>query len=427
MSSLRRLRFALRPEARLRFLAVATLAALLGSASAYAAPPSPNPKPSKSSKYTAAIAAASDDLTMVNVKVRQAAVRLAAAQSKLPAARRAYASAMTALSSAQRADARATAALKAAIARANASASALSRSDSAVHSSEAEFGHLVRQLYMSGGGMLQAQVVLESQDPADLGVRIAGVDRVGRMSNRRLATLRNMRTVNARQAAQAKTDKAQVAVRRAAVHAQLAATKKVADKATAAKRRVDVLVSQAASAMAAAKREQRSIQAQLTRLRQLERGIDVKARKNSGGVRPGSIRWPVVGHTRISSPAGPRVHPIWHSVICHAGIDIPAPNGTPIHAAASGIVLEATAVSGYGNMTLISHGGGMATLYGHQSRFAVRTGEYVKAGEVIGYVGSTGWSTGPHLHFEVRLAGKPYNPLGWFGASKTPVSCYHRR
>lgn len=409
---------------RLGALLVALSIALTGVV--HAAPPTPTPKPSKSKKYTAEIAAASEDLMMVNVQVRRAAAKLQAAQSKLPAARRAYASAMASLSAAQRADARATAQLRAAVARAAASSAALARSDSAVHVSETQFANLVRQIYMSGGGMLQAQVVLESQDPADLGVRIVGVDRVGRMSNRRLSSLRSIRSQNARQAAQAKVDKVQVAQRQAAVHAQHLTTKAAAAKAALAKRRVDALVAQAANAMAAAKREQKSIQAQLARLRQLQRGIDVKATKNSGGIRPGSIRWPVVGFTRISSKAGARVHPVFHTVACHAGIDIPAPKGTPIHAAAAGIVLEAVSVSGYGNMTLISHGGGMATLYGHQSRFAVRTGQHVKSGQVIGYVGSTGWSTGPHLHFEVRLAGKPYNPMGWFGASKTRVACYHR-
>ena len=208
-----------------RIVATSLGAVIVACTAAHAATPTPKPKPSKSSKYTAAIAAASDDLVMVNGKVRAAAAKLSAAQSKLPAARRAYASAMSALGAAQRADAKATAALQSAIARAQASAAALARSDSAVQMSESEFGHLVRQLYMSGGTMLQAQVVLESRNPVDLGTRIVGIDRVGRMSNRRLATLRSIRTANAKQAAQAKADKEQVAVKRAAVHAQLAVTK----------------------------------------------------------------------------------------------------------------------------------------------------------------------------------------------------------
>ena len=173
-----------------------SIMALTVSGAASAAP-TPKPKPTKNSKYTAAIAAASDDLTQVNVKVRRASAKLAAAQARLPGARRTYSRAMSALGQARAADVRAASALAAAIARARASAQALVRSDTAVHASEAEFAHLVRQIYMSGGTMLQAQVVLESRDPVDLGTRIVGVDRVGRMSNRRLATLRTIRTTNA--------------------------------------------------------------------------------------------------------------------------------------------------------------------------------------------------------------------------------------
>ena len=76
----------------------------------------------------------------------------------------------------------------------------------------------------------------------------------------------------------------------------------------------------------------------------------------------------------------------------------------------------------YGNNTLIDHGNGLSTFYGHQSGFAVSPGEHVSKGEVIGYVGTTGYSSGPHLHFEVHVNGVPYDPMGWFGGSKTPMS-----
>jgi murein DD-endopeptidase MepM/ murein hydrolase activator NlpD len=97
----------------------------------------------------------------------------------------------------------------------------------------------------------------------------------------------------------------------------------------------------------------------------------------------------------------------------HEGIDLGAPEGTPIHAAASGTVIYAGWMGGYGNLTVIDHGGGIATAYGHQSSIAVATGQQVTQGEVIGYVGSTGHSTGPHLHFEVRVDGSAVDPLGY--------------
>ena len=93
------------------------------------------------------------------------------------------------------------------------------------------------------------------------------------------------------------------------------------------------------------------------------------------------------------------------------GIDIGAPCGTPIKAAGTGVILSAGFNSGgYGNMTLINHGNGLSTLYGHQSSIIVSAGQSVTQGQVIGYVGSTGKSTGCHLHFEVRVSGNPVDP-----------------
>jgi len=97
----------------------------------------------------------------------------------------------------------------------------------------------------------------------------------------------------------------------------------------------------------------------------------------------------------------------------HEGIDIAAPTGTPIRAAAGGTVISAGWLGGYGNLTVIDHGGGVSTAYGHQSAFAVGGGQAVAQGQVIGYVGSTGHSTGPHLHFEVRINGSAVDPMGY--------------
>jgi len=115
--------------------------------------------------------------------------------------------------------------------------------------------------------------------------------------------------------------------------------------------------------------------------------------------------WPVAGP--ITSPFGMR----WGKL--HPGIDIGAGMGTPIHAAASGSVVYAGWMTGYGNLTVIDHGGGIATAYGHQSKLEVSVGAQVTQGQEIGLVGSTGFSTGPHLHFEVRVNGSPVDPMGY--------------
>jgi murein DD-endopeptidase MepM/ murein hydrolase activator NlpD len=109
----------------------------------------------------------------------------------------------------------------------------------------------------------------------------------------------------------------------------------------------------------------------------------------------------------LTSPFGPR----WGSF--HPGIDIGASMGTPIKAAKSGVVVNAAANGGYGNFTCINHGGGLSTCYAHQASFATSAGAEVAQGEVIGTVGSTGFSTGPHLHFEVRVNGQAVDPLGY--------------
>jgi murein DD-endopeptidase MepM/ murein hydrolase activator NlpD len=115
--------------------------------------------------------------------------------------------------------------------------------------------------------------------------------------------------------------------------------------------------------------------------------------------------WPVQGP--VTSPFG------WRWGRMHEGIDIGVPYGTPIHAAASGTIIYCGWESGYGNLTVIDHGNSLATAYGHQSSIAVSCGQQVTQGQVIGYVGSTGHSTGPHLHFEVRVNGAPVDPMGY--------------
>jgi len=115
----------------------------------------------------------------------------------------------------------------------------------------------------------------------------------------------------------------------------------------------------------------------------------------------------------IISGFGPRVDPVSGAQGFHPGDDLQATYGTPIHACRAGIVVIAGPQGGYGNAVVIDHGGEMATLYGHQSRLAVSENQHVNAGDVIGYVGATGYATGPHLHFEVRLSGNPVDPTSY--------------
>lgn len=122
----------------------------------------------------------------------------------------------------------------------------------------------------------------------------------------------------------------------------------------------------------------------------------------------GSFSWPVTG--TITSPFGWRSNPFGGAPEFHQGLDIAAPSGTTVTAAAAGTIIMAQWYGGYGNYILIDHGGGYSTGYGHLSAIYVSTGQSVSRGQAIGAVGSTGQSTGPHLHFEIRIAGKPVDP-----------------
>jgi murein DD-endopeptidase MepM/ murein hydrolase activator NlpD len=118
--------------------------------------------------------------------------------------------------------------------------------------------------------------------------------------------------------------------------------------------------------------------------------------------------------TRFGSAFGYRIHPIYGYRKMHTGVDLTAPRGTEIHAAGDGVVVRADWAGGYGNCVRINHGYGYLTLYGHMNKFIVRPGQKVKRGDVIGYVGSTGLSTSPHLHYEVRINGKWVNPVNFY-------------
>lgn len=125
-----------------------------------------------------------------------------------------------------------------------------------------------------------------------------------------------------------------------------------------------------------------------------------------------------VNGARMTSGFGMRIHPVRGGRRMHKGVDLAAPTGTPVYATADGIVGLARWGRGYGLYIKIDHGAELETRYAHLSRLAVAAGDRVEKGEVIGYVGSTGWSTGPHLHYEVRVDGVAVNPIHYMVTTK---------
>jgi murein DD-endopeptidase MepM/ murein hydrolase activator NlpD len=158
-----------------------------------------------------------------------------------------------------------------------------------------------------------------------------------------------------------------------------------------------------------------SIAAMIQRIIAQRRALELAARRNPRYVRPfigtGRFMWPVAGV--ITSPFGQRLHPILGRYVSHHGIDFGAPSGAPIYASDSGEVIYAGWYGGYGKVVIIDHGRELTTLYGHASSYVVSAGARVRKGQVIAYVGSTGMSTGPHLHFEVRSNGAAVNPVAY--------------
>lgn len=282
---------------------------------------------------------------------------------------------------------------------------------------EADFEGTAAALYKSSGGASRAvaSLLLVAQDPVSLasGTRYleqVSLDRKSRVDElvetrhrlEDLAADADQQQANAIAAmAQVETERQQLAGLRARQEDQLAA---VADEAAREERiiasiqeRKDEFVAE----LAALESTSSSITTMLHGIQQGQtRATDFQLNR------------PVPGP--VTSAFGPRSHPILGGTRMHNGVDMTAPYGTPLEAAAAGVVVWAGPRSGYGNTVIIEHGNQYATLYAHASSLTVERGERVRAGDVVARAGATGLATAPHLHFEVRLLGVPQNPVRFF-------------
>ncbi|MCS6829210.1 MAG: peptidoglycan DD-metalloendopeptidase family protein [bacterium] len=261
----------------------------------------------------------------------------------------------------------------------------------------------VRVAYQQGNAST-VRVLLGSRDVHDLISRSYVLGRIARADSRLVLAIQQ----DKQEVAQAKAQLDKQAQEIAQLEAELAQQTYHLHEQTETKREIlqDIARDRELKEQALDEweEESRQIAAMLRAMEQTPRGQARLARPFRGGF----IR-PVNG--AIVSGFGMRYHPILKVNRMHNGVDIAAPHGTPIKAAADGEVIFAGYRRGYGNTIIIDHGGGVATLYAHCSALAVGEGTTVKQGQVIGYVGATGLATGPHLHFEVRRNGEPVNPL----------------
>lgn len=244
----------------------------------------------------------------------------------------------------------------------------------------------------------------------------------------RLLITANQRAVRERKLAEAKVSSAQRDLESTQEALQ---TQELAQKR--AKNQLDILATERSNLVAIADAQRRHVasevaqiedlsaseEAQLEALiveRQRQLEAEREAQRRAAGIvgtesAPGALAWPVSG--TITSPFGYRQNPFGGGMEFHQGLDIAAPMGTTITAASGGTVIQAGWFGGYGNYIVIDHGGGMSTGYGHCSQIFVSVGQKVQKGQAIGAVGSTGASTGPHVHFEVRINGKPVDPAAY--------------
>ena len=279
---------------------------------------------------------------------------------------------------------------------------------------------IARASYM-GSTFSTINVLVDASGPADIMDRLSLVDQVMRNQQQDVDRL-----LDARTAVRIAQDRAGLAQRAAEAAETDAAAKLTAaqDAQAAAQRARKALTRLVASrqlALRAASAQRATVLAdyqaavaQEQRIRAALHGWEVKS---GGPTRYGGGRLLMPVNGWKTSDYGNRYDPYYRVWQLHAGVDLAAPGGTPIHAAAAGRIMRAGWNGGYGNYTCISHGRlgavGFQTCYGHQSAILVHVGEYVRRGEVIGRVGTTGASTGNHLHFETRFDGTPRNPLAY--------------
>jgi murein DD-endopeptidase MepM/ murein hydrolase activator NlpD len=193
---------------------------------------------------------------------------------------------------------------------------------------------------------------------------------------------------------------------------------KVRDEASQRKNRLEELVASRSSIESELQRNREQLKKLEMQedelLKESDRLVNyIKSLQKKSAYAGGSMVWPYPRYRSVSSPFGMRLHPILKVNKMHTGVDIGGTHGDSIVAANSGVVIMSGYSSGYGYNVVIDHGGGITTLYAHSSKLLVGEGTKVKAGDTIAKVGSTGMSTGPHLHFEVRENGVPKNPLDY--------------
>jgi murein DD-endopeptidase MepM/ murein hydrolase activator NlpD len=378
------------------------------------------------------VEAAADDLEGSSRVARNAVLRLRAAKAQLADARAHLAQSRSALAAARKRDELMQARLRAAEERLATAKAELEAGRVALEEQRVAVTRLISSIYTEGDPEILAfSALLRAQTTADL-TRQSKVREivVGNETDSYEDLAIAERALEAKKA-QVKAATIEVAARRREAAQQLVLRQELEAHAETAARDVVALVRARASARAAAGRAVRADRQKLRALRAHQQRIEsiltrraerarqrAAARSDTGGstASGGFLRYPVAG--RVTSPFGYRTHPIYGYWGLHDGVDFASGCGSPMYASAPGRVVASYYQTAYGNRLIIDHGYargvGLATIYNHATSYVVDRGDRVSRGQLIGYMGSTGWSTGCHLHFTVMANGRPVDPMRWF-------------
>ena len=391
--------------------------------------PTPQQKSARDSELDEVLAQVREELAESSEAMVRAAADLRLAEAALPGAQETAAHARSLLASARRRQAQAARERGAAQVRLMLSTQDAEESAAQVAEQRARIGRLARAAYQGGGSLGDMSILLEARSPADFAERLVSLQTVVSSQRSLLDDLETVQEVYGDQTEDLETIRDRMVAADARAQRELRAVMALEARARAAEQRVGQLVAAREAALAAARAAQAADDAahahRETVSSQLQSELAARARDEAGPggsrdgstvpARPGTLAWPVNGP--ITSPFGMRVHPITGVYKLHTGADISAACGTPIRVARAGVVVTAGWNSAYGWRTVVSHGavGGvlLTTTYNHQTRIGTTVGTRVDAGEVIGVVGSTGYSTGCHLHFELYVNAALVDPEPW--------------
>ncbi len=406
----------------------ALLAAALTATLLTAAPAGADDLKDKQKKVEKEIHSAEEDLHSSSNTARKANAALAAAQKKLATAQGVLAAAEDKVASARAEDERMKAELARAEAELDRAEQALVEGERRTAAQQGAVASTIAEYYQQGDPALIAFAsLLDARTPADLArqteMQNVIVDREAQ-AYQALVAARVLLEVQRKQVQAARDD---VELQRKAAAAHLAAMQGLEQQAQAARDDVATLVADSRKKAAAAAAAKAADEAELAKLKREEDRIAAELRKRAAARRAksaapapaasGGLLSPPVNGGRLSSPYGYRKHPIYGYWGMHDGQDWAVGCGTPMYATSSGTVVERYYSSVYGNRLYLDNGlqGGVSvtSVYNHASRYVVGVGAKVKRGQLVGYVGNTGWSTGCHLHFTVLVNGATANPRNW--------------